>query len=26
VQKITDSFMKKIDEMFEKKGKDIMTV
>ncbi|HHT99954.1 ribosome recycling factor [Xiashengella succiniciproducens] len=26
VQKITDSFMKKIDEMFEKKEKDIMTV
>ena len=26
VQKITDSFMKQIDEMFEKKEKDIMTV
>ena len=26
VQKITDSFMKKIDEMFEKKEKDIMTI
>lgn len=26
IQKITDNFMKKIDEMFEKKEKDIMTV